>query len=492
MSNKYILLILALLSFQSCAWEEDLSRLQAPSWQGEIAAPIAQGYLSIGDILDQLGELSFLRVQPDGELILHSELPLARWALPTQVELPDFSAPFLENTTMQVPFPVAGITTFVNQEGSLLYHFSYSGEVAIRVDFRLRELIQAGQETRLSVEVPGPGTYEGSFDISGSAFAPRDGQLSMSYAAYEPFTETPHSLDQVVLTFSGLRLSYAEGTFPPTLIVLAPDTLHVQLDLNMDFPDIILSEPQITFVVESQIGLPNQFSFPRFSFLFEDGRRQDLSYEPLSLGSSLEVAPTPKQWVETRFTLTRENSNIADLLNQGIPSALAYDASLDLFPYGKTTPGFITDLDSIRVRVEAESPLAFQLREYAFRHELDINLEMVDLIRSANLSISTQNGIPLELDLQVYLADESGIIQDSLFLSKARLLAGAQMTGADGTTEPATQLLQVDFSEARLPDLSRAKRMVLEARVSSTQHGEVPVRITKDQTLAFQLGAKVR
>ena len=491
MTKHWTLIALALLLLQSCSWEEDISRLQSPDWNPEIAAPIAKGSITVGQAFDQLENFSYLTVEGDGTLVFRADFPLASWALPDLIDIPDFPVPFVENS-LNVPFPVEGLERLDLEAGSLRYQIVSSSQRAIRVEFHFNQLLTDGAETRFSVVLDGAGNFEGTVDLTGMSIQPNGGNMAMSYSAYLDGTDEPMEVDQVALFFSGLEASYLEGQFDARTFVLDPDSLNFQSDLGIDLSLLTLSEPTLDFVVESQSGIPNSFYFTSFQVMDEDGNGHSLEYAPFTEGSSLNLAPAPKTWTESRFTINRDNSNIGELLGLGVPAGLSWEASLIAFPEGPAESGFMTDSDSIRERVEAEAPLAFQLGDTDLSTEIELDLPAIDMLKSGTVSITTENGIPLELDLQVYLLDDHGQTIDSLFTDTQAILAGPEVDGQGYSLEEAAQNIQVNFDEALLEKLDQSTAMRFKATVSTSRNGEVPVRITRDQSIGFRLGVRAQ
>lgn len=481
---------LALLLLSSCAWEEDLSRLKTPEWQGSLAAPVAKGSIRLGDALDQIGDFSYLRVDPDGTLVFLADFPLASYSLPELVSLPDFQVPFIE-ASMGVPFPIEGASRVDLSAGTLQYSIFQAVSQDVRVEFRLRDLLSNGQETRWVVLLEEAGVFEGSLDLAGSSFQPRNGLISLSYDVYLQNTQEPAAVDRVILGFSGLEIGYIEGSLETMELSLGQDSLPVKIDLDMELPQLTLLEPTMDIIIESQVGMPNRFSFASFSWIGSNGESLPLVYAPFNDGASLELPTGPKAWAETRFSLHRDNSNIVDLLASGIPSAIVSEPLIEAFPAGSGS-GFLTDKDSVKVRVEAEAPLAFQLAEFELTQSFDLDLDIIDLIHSGSLVLVTENDIPLDMTLQALLLDEHGQQIDSLFDAQTPLLAGAAVNSQGTVTGPGQERLELVFDESTLQALDRASSIQFRARVSSSQGGQVPVRLNADQRLSFQLGALVR
>lgn len=480
---------LALLLFQGCTWNEDISTLQSPEWDAEIAAPLAKGSISIGQALDQVENFSFLEINPDGSLVFKADFPLASWGLPSLVDMPDFSFPVPE-TGIVAPFPIEGVDLMTLNSGELAYSIISTSTQAVRVVLRVTGLAKDGLNLVQSINLEGAGTYEGIVDLTGYSFIPIQEAIGINYEVVEQQTGAAATIDHLAVSFSDMEISYLEGKLSETDLSIAMDTLNIQTDLGVDFSSLTLADPVLTFVIESQVGIENSFSFPTFSVLDQDNNGTSLIYEPFNVGSSLTPSPAPGEWSRTTFDLNRGNSNIGELLNKGIPTSIAYEASVLAFPQGSTEPGFITQEDSIRVMVEAEAPLAFQLGDTDFSQDIELDVEMIDLIKNGTLLLTTNNGIPLELDLQVYLLDENDFVMDSLFASEQPILAGALVDAAGYAIAEGEERIEIPFAEALLDNIDQASGMRINATVSSTQNGSQTVRLTESQALSFRLGIK--
>ncbi len=491
MTKQWILIALALLLFQGCSLEEDISKLKTPEWNGEIAAPIAKGSITVGQAINQLEDFDYLDVEQDGTLVFRAEFPLASWAMPDLVEIPDFEVPFIENS-IELPFPLEGVSRLDLKAGTMSYQITSSHARAVRVEFRLSDVKYLDQEAIIPIVLDGTGTFEGEIDLNGYSFQPDQGGVAMSYSAYFVDNDDPAGVDQATLRFSGLASSYFEGRLPETTIEMDPDTLNFQADLGIDFSNLTLTEPKLEFIVESQVGIPNAFSFPSFGIFDEDLNPHDLAFSPFEEGASLTLPTTPGTWADTRFSVDPANSNIVELLDLGVPQGMMYQATIVAFPNDQPGEGFMTDEDSVAVRVETEAALAFQLTETEFSQDIDLDIEMIDLIRSGAVLLITENEIPLELDLQVFLLDQQGVATDSLFDGQQPILRGAEVDAGGFTLAQADQRTELAFDAALLEALDQASGLRLTATVSSTGNGTKPIRITSDQSLGFRLGVRAQ
>lgn len=489
MTRNFTLIALALLLFQSCSWGEDISSLKTPEWDGAIAAPIAKGSITIGEALNQVEDVGFLDVEPDGTLVFKADFPLASWAMPDLLEIPDATFPVPQGG-VHVPFPVEGVERMDFRSGQLDYSITSSSDLELRVVFEVRELTHNGQGTAVSVTLDGAGTIGGAVDLADYSISPDEGRIFVGYEAFEVATGAPASIDLLTCSLSGMTSSYMEGSFAETDLSLEMDTLNLIADLGFDLSGITLADPALDFVIESQLGVPNSFSFPAFAMLDDEGVGTSLIYEPFNMGASLNVATQPGEWTETRFQIHNGNSNIRDLLIKGIPSSIAYEASILAFPAGSQETGFFTDQDSVKVTVELEAPLAFQLGDTEFSQDIDLDFEMIDLLKSGTLVLNTTNEIPLELDLQVYLTGGKGQLIDSVFAFQQPVLSGAEVDTEGFTANEANGRVEFTFDEDLLAALEEANGLRFSATVSSTQDGEKTVRITNDQSVGFQLGLR--
>lgn len=489
MTRNFTVIALALLLFQSCSWGEDISNLKTPEWDGAIAAPIAKGSVTIGEALNQLEDFTFLDVEPDGTLVFKADFPLAAWAIPELIDIPDVTFP-VPDGGVDVAFPVEGVERMDFSSGQLDYSITNSSDLELRVVFEIRELTNNGASSTISVNVDGAGTFGGMVDLTGYQIAPNQGRVFVAYQAFEQSTGSPANIDHLICTLSGLEASYLEGRLPETDLSLEMDTLNLIADLGFDLSGITLADPALDFVFECQLGVPNTFSFPSFAMFDNDNIATSLIYEPFNMGTSLNLATEPGEWTETRFSINQGNSNISDLLNKGIPAGIAYEASILAFPAESLETGFITNQDSIRVTVELEAPLAFQLEDTEFTQDIALDFEMIDLLKSGTLVLNTTNEIPLELDLQVYLTGGKGQVIDSVFAFQQPILTGAEVDAAGFTSNEAKGRVEFTFNEDLLAALEEANGLRFSATVSSTQDGSKTVRLTDGQAIGFQLGLR--
>ena len=106
----------------------------------------------------------------------------------------------------------------------------------------------------------------------------------------------------------------------------------------------------------------------------------------------------------------------------------------------------------------------------------------------------TDNGFPLDIDLQCYFLDEAGAFVDSLFVGSQTNIIQAAALGSNGKVTDSfetTTFADIDSDRINLIR-GRAKNLVLLGRFNSPDTGNTPVKIFSDYDLGVKIGVKIK
>ena len=171
------------------------------------------------------------------------------------------------------------------------------------------------------------------------------------------------------------------------------------------------------------------------------------------------------------FELTKENSNIDVVLGSG-PIAIDYDVNAFTNPDSLTDiRGFITDSSYYKVRVDVELPLYARAANFLAQDSIDLDLSDFDGADYAEFKLVSENGLPLDVDVQAYFLDVNGAVIDSLLDDRQRLVEGAPVDEDGNALEANTTTTFVGISEERFAKIKAANKILLNAVFSTVNDG---------------------
>ncbi len=140
--------------------------------------------------------------------------------------------------------------------------------------------------------------------------------------------------------------------------------------------------------------------------------------------------------------ITKANSNIMDLnLGAFKPNKITGKVNATLNPESKNVLSFVSRTGKINTTLNMSIPLWFKTSEYCRVDTVDFDYkdsvgeddQITDNFKKGNIYFDFDNGLPFEMDLQVYLANKDYIKIDSLFKTEAdRQFIIAAVTDANG------------------------------------------------------------
>ena len=151
-----------------------------------------------------------------------------------------------------------------------------------------------------------------------------------------------------------------------------------------------------------------------------DGSTMELTFDginPFEIG-----APSIDQIgdsVVTEININNTNSNIDELLASA-PSTITYDIIGRTVYKSINDEHFIQDRSVMELELEFVLPLHLKTSGYALSDTIDFELFGEDgidpeMIKFLQIDVGTDNGLPIEFELQLYFTDQNYIVLDSLF-----------------------------------------------------------------------------
>lgn len=324
--------------------------------------------------------------------------------------------------------------------------------------------------------------------------ADSEGNLRIEYIALHSNGERD-TLTNFNIVLSNVEFSYAEGYFGNQLHDSKRDTINIEFFESWTKGDVYFEDPKIYVRVFNSFGVPTRSIVNVFDITTADGNILPLQSDAIDNGIDFDYPKLPDEVGQTRiteFSFTKDNSNI-DVVLGSKPVALDYDVDAITNPDNETAiRGFITDSSRYTVSVEVELPIYGRSSSYIVVDTVDVDFSSYENVEEMEFKVFAENFLPLNVGMQAYMYDESGALVDSLFTGLQTLIPAAPVDDEGEVLHPAKQVLYVPVAGARLENLRKTKRILLNAAFSTFDNGSKSVKVYADQHVNIGVGLKLK
>jgi len=493
-----------------------------------LVAPLIQGSVSMGDIVELFDSASYLGEFADGLIYLaYSDTFVNLRADELDLLIDNYYSEFYLSPEIGADpvFLGSGIGDTVHFLKSTYYSLDIEGES------RLDSIIFQGGD--MEIEVSSAFMHRGLITISSENIRDPDGNnysntLEITSSTGDFTGTTNHSLEgyglatitqgdstvfrvdyDLALINSGNPVSPGEscqintsmtdlgfyglyGYVDPSEVV--SDSGEQDISFYADFPALShlkLADPRIDVRTESSLGIPFALTLDSVIAVAEDLSTLSLEFYE---GHPFKIpAPSISQVGETaigEFHINNQTSNFHELLNLA-PSSLSYRLTGGPDPDIPDPNHFLLDTSRFLLEAEFLVPMDLRYTAYAMQDTMEFELgeEGIDtsMVKEVQLKVSTVNELPVELDLQLLLLDDSHLVLDSVFEQEGVFLPASEV-GVDGVLVSAReQSNEANFPAEKLGKLEQVRYILVVARLVTSGQGEEYVKFYSDYSLDFEI-----
>ncbi len=531
MRHQLLLLILmagALLMTECQKEHFDLSKLSDEvEIQPKLVAPLFYGSLNIGDIVEYIDSTGYAYEFDDGLIYLAYSDTMVNVMADSMVEIPNavYTESFLA--------PDVNIPEFIEIGPGDIVHFLKSKFIAIQLegDDRVDSMRVKGGE--ILFELMSTFKHNGYVNISSEQIIdPRGEPFFVTLVASDVsgvfensarvltdyyFIETfekgdsnviqidfdlaltnsgnpvdPDDLCQIDLNFLDLGFYSVYGYIDSRNTFTESGSLEIPFYAeNPDLAVVKFADPRINVFTTNSVGVPSVITVNSMISNGLDGSSITLEFyegHPFMVS-----APTLSQIgisLSDEFHINRETSNFNELLSNA-PTSLSYTVS------GSTQRGTGDEshfaLDTSRLVVETEFLLPLDFRSTVIALEDTMEFEMgapgidTSMVQQVNLTMSTVNELPINLDLQVYLLDEFYQVLDSVFGENVVMLAASEVDQEGKLIQAGEEANTAIFPAEKFGKLEEVRYLQVQARMNTSELGSKDVKLYSDYSLDFKL-----
>lgn len=508
--RKYLMLLVVVIALAAVACEkiDDLEGIDRVRYEADYAVPLVDTKTSLEDLLEGFEENSTLLIDPDGTLrFLYKGDVIAQSSADVFESINESLPPIIPITSPNMALPFTSpdgiaIDRMDLKGGNLVYYFENRNTESVNVKVTFPQVTKNGVPLSYQHNLAaysGTGNAPSASNLflptslEGYTIATLNDSVYIQYQAITPGGDQK-LLSSFIIRIQDLSFAYAEGYFGNFLYEGSRDTINIDFFDDWIRGDIYFEDPRIIFNIENSFGIPTRSVVNVLNVLTV--RNEILPLESPFVTNGIDF-PYPAmneigQVKTSSFAFTKDNSNIATILGAG-PVAVDYDVDAITNPNSNTEiRGFITDSSFYKIRLEVELPLYGRASGFETTDTFDVNFSSYEDVDAVVFKLVVDNELPLEVDVQAYLADEQYNVIDSLFEPRQVVVEGAPVNAQGVASGSKQRIVQVPISETRFSAIKNQVRYVLlSAGFSTNNQGKTTVRVLATQDVRIRLGANL-
>ncbi|HYG41183.1 MAG TPA: hypothetical protein VD908_21320 [Cytophagales bacterium] len=385
--------------------------------------------------------------------------------------------------------------------GNFNYNFNSDINYTTEVNFALSSFQKAGVGMDENFVINGAGNQSFTYDLAKytadlTTLTPAYNRFPMDIQivckkSTNTFRWTASDVVSVDISMDNLEYTHIKGFFGEKNIPLERNSFNIDVFENtFETTDISLKDPEISFKIHNEYGVPIQLNFTEFS-ASKDGEVKDIITSPAS--------PITLAYPETM----QDKAGITDLSVTNGGEIM--DLAPDLFTYeaeGKLNSGltsgsnFLTDTSKVAVEMKVKINLWGKASNIEISDTLENSLEqdIEDVtVESIKLKALIVNEFPIDAKVQIYFADENYVITDSLFTTDQTALVTSSTVNENGGLIEAGKYDQlIEVNKAKFERLLQAPNLIVKGNLATAEAGQKDVKIKSGYKLDVKIGLQTK
>jgi hypothetical protein len=259
---------------------------------------------------------------------------------------------------------------------------------------------------------------------------------------------------------------------------------------------IQLADPQIHLEVSNSFGIPFGIEL-----LDLEARFKDASMIPINLGPDINpiIIDAPSidqvgQTVVSRTAIDSSNSNVNEIASTDL-TGVQFSVNALGNPTGFMN-NFILDTSHLDVNVEVVIPMHLRAEGLELADTFDFDIGggeefSRENVKSFMFHLATENALPLDADIQIYLMDGNDELLDSLFNEQNRNILPSGIIDDDGKVIMTTyKEVDIPLSDSQIDNVFMTKWLMIKIFMETTDQGTRDIKFYSTNALGFKLGAR--
>lgn len=504
-----------------------------------LAMPVGYGSLSIDDMLKRFNNTGYVKTDSSGLIYFAYSSDFFSIPANSAFQIPNqiYNQFFIRS---EVPVPVLipvsdsvvlekvnnyafnfgqneKIDSMVVKAGTLQYNFLSSFRNIGNLEIRSTGILKGGKPYYKKVQVSSEtGNYQTTVtdDISGSTiyfqrlndttFIPLDFKLVLS-GSTNPLRPT----DSVRIDFSFNNFQYKiiYGNIGYKSFISQTGSIPVDL-FNPNFGgNISFVNPTFDISVNNSIGIPIKILLSNVNaFSAKSNITTNITFPPGHNPISINY-PSISEIGKTKNTIISFDSITPSMTNviNTHPSVFNFTTSGYSDTSNLKQQNFISDTSKFKATIEVTLPMWFRAGDFSMQDTIAFNFSNIlgnggtfssDNIQLAMLRLAVNNGLPIDVKMQVYFADSAYHVLDSLYTSTLPQIPSAMVDNSTSiVTSPTSQVSDASIDNAKILKIKNTKWALVKASLTTAQYVQNPglkVKIFSSYKLGFNIYVKAQ
>lgn len=528
-SLKYLFFLLAAgFIAVSCIKEEiDLDKISDKMyWNPKVGVPVAYSSLSLEDLIESIDSEQMIKSdstkfltlvysnrilsntaatimkfgdQQFGEAIFASQLGIP--AAPTQ-------NPIVFTKSNSYPFTMSHgeiIDSLLIKTGTLSFNISSTYKHQGKLIIEIPQLKKNNKAFKDSVNITkSDGTFSTvtNFNVAGYKLALEhpnvtDNKMSFNYTVKlinSGVGITAGDRIGITIDFTNIAFSSLFGYLGNRQLINTLSEFSFPIFEEVSQPNLKFANPSIKIRSRSSFGLPANVELYNVEAInSKDNKTIPLTFSTGINPFNIKSPNTIGGYANDSVIFNKNTTNLFTALEIG-PNKIKYGIRSFANPAGKTL-NYVTDSSKLTVDLDVELPLDLGCSKVEFKDTMELDLSKVedleDKVKSLLLRTSFENGMPIDMNLQVYFLTETNKHVDTLFVAGSdNTIKSGELNQAGKVIKPTRKFLDSQFSKAEIEKLKTVRNAIVKASIATTGGGTTYVKFYSNYTLKVTFGVQ--
>jgi hypothetical protein len=515
-------------------------------WEGAFEGPVIFGNLTLEDLLEEFDSTGYVSEDSTGllygaysrdtvlsapDLLQLPDQNFLQFFFRVNNDIPGFLLGPVGDTIYYLVTPLGDTIHFDQEEG---FEFERTGDGQIdsvhikagTMNIYVRSTLKhegililssddirmGGQKFNEVVQISDPsGNFEETFnlDLAGGTIILDNSvpdstslQLSADFSLINSGADILSSEEiQVINSLRDLEFSGSYGYIGAYDSVIIPQA-ELEFDLlSGNFEGRIkFANPQISIRTENFMGVPFAIELGDMEAHFKDGTGTpitiDTSANPIRI-SAPDISQTGESVKDFTFIDTT-NSDIHLAATSDLVS-FQYSVRVMANPDGPRD-NFIMDDSELKISVEGLIPLDLRMEDVVLGDTFDFEISSdstsdfsSDDVKYMMMQIETDNGMPIDLGLQVYFIDstQNWLRLDSLFGVDKNIFESGVIDADGRVIQKTNKVTEVELTRQQIDNALDANKLLFKAYIETAEGGTRDVKFYGNYSLDFKLGTRI-
>jgi hypothetical protein len=262
-------------------------------------------------------------------------------------------------------------------------------------------------------------------------------------------------------------------------------------DMNVEMLDKIdgpftLANPKLQLTIHNSIGMPASMGLE----MSATNKSKSVVLKRLPPEFNIPVPANLAEGIRTdSIEFNKDNSNIVEFISLPPTGKILYSGKLDFnTTVTPQNPKFLDRNATFAIDMVMELPIELKISNLAFKDTTSITGNNFDKLETAELIINAKNGIPLDVDLQLFFVDTISGKQFGTS-KKTKILTAAQVNGS-GVITPSQSSNTFGLDKSEMENLRKANGIVFVGSISSPSGGATVAPILWDSKIELNVVIK--